>query len=731
MGAKGGKLPSALTPQAAKHIRLQGSQFGDVIPIGYGEHRCAGNIALADFFTSKDAQGATSASGQKGGAITPQGFLYFVSTMHCLGEGGWWGSSILERVNLGLARPGRQAISTTEGAMTGADGQPTAGGKANLQPIGGVDAGVWKSKRVRAAGKKSGKFRPANFRTYSPGVFLSRPGDQPVELFTGSQHDKLTTPGTIHYAPERYPGFAILVNEKMALGANANLPNWNFPARLLQQFADTDCAGGVAFDGSMIYDAAPDRIAADLLLNPKHGVGLDGFPTIVPGYDSGSADASPFWYTGADTWGAWNRANDLLISPYYDQQRPLTDMLADLCLTTNSAGFYSEGRIKVIPYGDRAVPASTRTGVAFTPSDDPDTITDGVNLAIRGDLTVADFLEGGGDRDEPVKVTRKSLIPNKTDSAGYVNAVRIEWEDRLNAYVKGVANATDEASIQINGMIAGQPYAMAEICTAELANDTAWRILQRFGAVRNIYKFKLSYRWDQIEPMDFYTLTEPGLRLDKRRVRITKTTEGVDGTIEVEAEAAPRAVAPTAPAVVPPPDDSLEDGAEVWVGGFFVGVYEFFDADAHFADFEGQGASEFNNSGSGPNIPDACYQVAAQDFVVTRAAVTLESTEQNTELVNGRPFVEGVDYVYPFYRFRILVEGTAFPLDPDAEIWFSLRNDVGQTRFASGEVLVRKGQRYCVELRVFDAPGVPRVPTVTSVYPGSATLNWSITTEPA
>ena len=503
-----GKGPAP--PDPLRHLRLQTSGFGDPVPIVYGENRVAGNIILTHGFHSqvpKDA-GVGHVSGKMGGRNVSVSYVYFVDIIICLGEGQTFGT-VPQTLDMGLARPGAQVMNTNL----------TSGQQVKPQPVTGIAVGCWKLKRALAAGGTTPKrrFPPARWLAFASGHFVTNENDLILDAVTKPKfHDYLLTLATTNY-----PGFACVVQQNMHLGGNASVPTWNFPFRGLMQYADIYGEP----PGGGVRDAEPSTIQLDLLISPQHGAGWDtliGLDVFPPGA----------WRTEDNSWGAFCRATDIFISPVYDQQATLATMLDRLALLTNTALVFSGGVLKMVPYALTAR-TSTLTGVTFTPSTDPLATGDGANASIRAHLTMDDFKTGSGRA--PIEVQRKNFVADH-DSNGYYNLLRVEFLNRLNAYNTETIEVKDEAGIAQFGEIAGPTMTVHEITSAELAHDTAQRVLQRLVGVRSIYRFTLGWEHVLLEPMDLVTLTDPALRLLEFPVRIMSIAEDEAGRLAVEAE---------------------------------------------------------------------------------------------------------------------------------------------------------------------------------------------------
>ncbi|MDY7537684.1 phage tail protein [Undibacterium sp. 5I1] len=286
-----------------------------------------------------------------------------------------------------------------------------------------------------------------------------------------------------------YRGTAYVAGAAYDLGDNAELLNHAF---------EIDTQSGFS---SEIRDACPKDILIDFLTNPHYGA---GFP----------ADK----FGDLDMYHRYCVSNYLFFSPAYLEQAPAHEMLTRLMTLTNSGIVYSEGQLKIIPYGD--VPAAAN-GLTYTP-----------NLTPIYDLTDDDFLADGTD---PITVTR-------TTNADAFNQVQIKFYNRDNSYNDEVMPAQDQANIELYGLRASDVMDAYEICDAGVARQVAQLLLQRSLYIRNTYEFKLGWSKCLLEPMDLVTLTDPGLGLIKTPVRIISIEEDEVGELSVVAEEFPNNV---------------------------------------------------------------------------------------------------------------------------------------------------------------------------------------------
>lgn len=289
-----------------------------------------------------------------------------------------------------------------------------------------------------------------------------------------------------------YTSTALLYGANFALTTNAEVENHTFEVD-----AKLPYGGGVV-------DAEPSAIVQDLLTNAQYGA---AFP----------ADS----LDNLSLYSDYCRAMGLFISPAFTEQQEAREHLKTITDMTNSACVWSEGRLKIIPYGDEEV---TGNGVTYSP-----------NLTPIYDLTDDDFIVSS-EGEDPVKCDRRT-------PADAFNQVKVEYLNRSNAYNVEIVEAKDQANIEKFGLRPRDPVKMHGICDPGVARRAAQLLLQRSLYVRNEYEFRLGWRYVLLEPMDLVTLTDVGLGLDRTPVRIISVEEDAEGLLTLRAEDYPFGVA--------------------------------------------------------------------------------------------------------------------------------------------------------------------------------------------
>lgn len=284
-----------------------------------------------------------------------------------------------------------------------------------------------------------------------------------------------------------YPDIAYVYAQDYDLSDQASLANHSFEVDF-----------GIQLGGG-VHDADPKDILTDFLTNPRYG---------VPGWQSGLLG-------NLTDWSNYCRANNLLLSPALESQQAANSIIDEWMTATNSAVYWSEGTLKVRPYGDTA---ATGNGVTWTP-----------NLTPAYDLTEDDF--SPGENEPPVSMSIK-------DQSDAFNVVQIEYLDRSNRYNTAIVTAKDADNIVEFGQRKQDPTTLHCICNPATAQTACQLLLQRTLYIREEYRFRLPWNFALLEPTDLVTLTTTTdeLQLNRELVRITSVSEDADGFLAFEAE---------------------------------------------------------------------------------------------------------------------------------------------------------------------------------------------------
>lgn len=306
-----------------------------------------------------------------------------------------------------------------------------------------------------------------------------------------------------------YRGLVYLAHPAFDLGDNPGVPNITVEVRALP--GSTFLAEGPQPE-PCAPDVNPAYVLSDLLRAEHYGA---SFP----------------WVSLLEDFLTYCAASNFLVSPVFAAQQPAAEIVKELCSVGNSAPVWSDGILKVKPYGDETV--TYTPSVMENPNADPivcllgDTVTYTPDLTPAYDLGVSDFLADAGE--DPVKLMR-------TRQSDAFNVVQVSILDRDNDYNDAVVEASDLAAIEKYGRRVAPMMTLHSVCNIEIGRAIAQITLQRLLYVRNTYEFSLPWNFARLEPMDIVTLTEPHLSLDAVAVRITSVEEDERGRLTLTAE---------------------------------------------------------------------------------------------------------------------------------------------------------------------------------------------------
>jgi hypothetical protein len=249
-----------------------------------------------------------------------------------------------------------------------------------------------------------------------------------------------------------------------------------------------------------VVDANGADIINDFLTSASHGA---NFPSTRLG--------------DLTTYRAYVAAAGLFCSPVYDSSQPARAWLDELFEITNSGAVWSDGVLKIVPYGDTPL---TGNGYTYTPNTTP-----------LYDLGDNDFLPNGavsisGDvGDQTTNTDLDPILVDRIDPAAAFNDVTVEYEDRLYNYNRVPVKYEDQYAIQTYGRIPMPTLHLHAIKDATIARQVAQIRGQRIQSVRNRYRFNLGWKYSLLEPMDLVTLTDSKLGLSLTPVRIVSIAE--------------------------------------------------------------------------------------------------------------------------------------------------------------------------------------------------------------
>ena len=317
------------------------------------------------------------------------------------------------------------------------------------------------------------------------------------ELFNGTQGQQ--APGymltNFPTQAQNYTELAHVLFPNFALGTSSETPQFSF--EVFGQFLYSYSGGN--------YDCSPEVFFIDFLTRA-------GLPADQIG------DFSAL--------GNYCRAMGFFISPKIDQQRTAIDWLNEVMMTLNAEFVWSNNKLTAVTYADS--PVSSPNG-SYTP-----------NLTPIYNIGYDDYIRDGDE--DPVKATR-------SDAQDVYNQVPIEYVNKADQYNVETYTAFDDALVDSVGFRAASTLTAHHVTNAPTAQLMAQLWMNRQLFTRTQYTFKLPWNYILLDPMDYISLTEPGLGLNNALVRIVDIEEDEKGELTFTVEEVPGAIA--APALQP------------------------------------------------------------------------------------------------------------------------------------------------------------------------------------
>jgi len=417
--------------------------------------------------------------------------------------------------------------------------------------------------------------------------------EQGMTLFTGARPQTAWSHLATSYPTKSlgYFGTAYIAVQNLDLGSDATLPNFSFEVQ----------GKNIA---PLKSDANPADIINDLLTNQYYGAGIPS---------SLMASLTPL--------SNYCTAYGILLSPAIIEQQAIFDTIKRLLSACNSQIVYSEGKIKLIPYGDVAL---TANGVTYTPSVTP-----------IYDFTDDDYL----DLDTPIHITRSS-------PSDAFNSVKIEYFNRANNYNIETDEASDLANAELYGYRPQDVTVIHDICDPDIAHTVAQLLLNRVLYIRNKYVFVVSWKYCLLEPMDIVTITDTIMGINQLQIRIIEITEDEEFRLTITAEDFPFGSATASlypkqttesytanynisggntntPMVMEAPD-TLSKSLEIWVGASGGNLWGGCDV---YVSYDGSSYKQIGSIGT----------PTKQGVIVTdtTTAITVNMAMSNSSMISG------------------------------------------------------------------------------------------------
>jgi hypothetical protein len=320
-----------------------------------------------------------------------------------------------------------------------------------------------------------------------------------------------------------YSGIATVQASVLQLGDNAGMPQLNY-----ELIGPMRASGDTPLQAGGNIDCNPSDVLYDYLTNNVFGI---NFPTaniewiLTPAnFQTSSifAFAPVINFPGYNASAFW-AANNYFISPYIDNQTTVSAQFAKILEAGQTAVIWSEGLLKLRPYGDTSAAGN---GFGYVPMTQP-----------VFDLGIDDFVANAGE--EPITVNRDAW-------SGKYNICKVEFSNRLDDYNADTLQEEDLASVQAYGKREEDPQDCSDFIRASWVAQWVCKMRsQRLSNIRSTYNFTLPFFYGILEPMDIVTITYvgKGFSFNKLPVRITKIENDRKTGLKITAEDFPYGVA--------------------------------------------------------------------------------------------------------------------------------------------------------------------------------------------
>jgi hypothetical protein len=317
------------------------------------------------------------------------------------------------------------------------------------------------------------------------------------------------------------------------LGESASLGTLNF-----------EIAGLLYGTGWNGIDADCALVVQDFLTDPNHGAGYPA-ERLDLGYLLGG--------DGTSSAQAYCRALGICFSPKLDQFEAGASALTRWLQIMNCAAVRSEGKLRIIPYGDMNIQGNGITWVApvspvysvtdddYIAHEDEDPVrvsrVDPISLA---NIVRVEVLNRAGVNVDQALITQQQnealaimmAISGRGASPGSVTLPQPQGQPQYQATT---IEARDLSSIlQLGRPRVGQTVTMHEICDPNVGATVAQLLLQRGLYVRALYEFSLPWTFCLLDPMDVLELEDEVL--GTKLVRVLEITEDDYGELSFAAE---------------------------------------------------------------------------------------------------------------------------------------------------------------------------------------------------
>ena len=345
-----------------------------------------------------------------------------------------------------------------------------------------------------------------------------------------------------------YSGNSLAVVSDYLLDSNAGLTNHSFEVEHLENSTYED-----ARVTPVKYDALPSEAIVDMLTNSFYG----GLWSINKIHDFGTVPI------GGSSFDNYCIANEFLLSPYLDEQKPLGEHLRsilDACnsdvrwhSTVNIDAMNTYMDLEFIPLCD--IPFTGSSGTPYTPT----SAASSSPLDIQFHVTEEDLL---GLMDENNNVLGDGFVQvDRKNPQDVYNVVPVEYLDRVNDYNITQIQEESQADVIKSGKRVAAPMVLHSITRYQNASRIAKLNANRNASVKTTYTVKLTWRYLMLEPLDIVSFTYAPLGLSNEICRVKSITlpasdAEADG-LTVELDEWPRATGYCGVSVAAAPSNGL------------------------------------------------------------------------------------------------------------------------------------------------------------------------------
>jgi putative tail protein len=577
MGGILGGGSNAKQQRAVGSLQFQTSQAGGVIPLIYGTTKVSPNLLDYDDFTATPSkQGGGKGKGGGGGKGGGQQYMYSASFIMGLCQGpiaglglAWWDK------NIGTAA----GLSRISSINLGADGQTTDPYWASAHP--GKAIGYSGTANIAFANYQLGNTATLpNFNFEVLGIGAGAAGASPNGYDTNPAQivrDFLTNPRYGANFPSANLDPAMTSSSASSYASYcAAVGLFLSPLLDQQQEAQQSLADITKVTNSaIVWSGALLKIIPygdHLVTNGFTVASFSGAPTPAGGETISLTFADPAFNGGSPYTVTYTTSANLQMPGAMGGLAHAVNSdpnLVEYGILAAGVGLSGVMIIQANPTGNTTIGQSGGGGISaggigatttntFTPNTTPvyslgedDYIVQqssvGINFgvtpggpALRAGATPVT----GGFAGDPLHIQRST-------PADANNLVEVECLDRQNSYNTTIAEASDQASIDLYGL-RRDTSTKARLITDPLyvGGIVAQLLLQRQLLYRNTYTFQLGWKYILLEPMDLVQITDSRLGASALTVRITAVEEDDEGTLSITAE---DFFGPYSPSVLYPP----------------------------------------------------------------------------------------------------------------------------------------------------------------------------------